>query len=189
MLGHGPQGLKGQVWTRHEAPAAPASRPSLPSQFHRCSCLSASSIQFRSLTSRNRVRAGGRLLGSGHYRLSTGLRWERSGLSVFHFRFHFTAGMCAIAGPVRPHTAVSVIPAGRSKVNRAGHCHRPRGGRGGWIRQSTFGAVACDLALVPQAYNMAPPPRLVLELGGLGLTALPHTVPVQQTMDPDPLLV
>ena len=28
----------GQVWTRHLAPAAPASRPSLPTQFHDCAC-------------------------------------------------------------------------------------------------------------------------------------------------------
>ena len=32
-------GLKSQVWTRHEAPAAPATRPSLPTPFHSCSCL------------------------------------------------------------------------------------------------------------------------------------------------------
>jgi len=30
------EAAKGQVWTRHLAPAAPASRPSLPSQFHLC---------------------------------------------------------------------------------------------------------------------------------------------------------
>ena len=35
----GPKGLKGQVWTRHEAPAAPASQALLPTQFHTCSCL------------------------------------------------------------------------------------------------------------------------------------------------------
>ena len=36
----------GQVWTRHLAPAAPASRPSLPTQFHDCSCHADSVLQF-----------------------------------------------------------------------------------------------------------------------------------------------
>ena len=36
----------GQVWTRHLAPAAPASRPSLPTQFHDCSCHADSALQF-----------------------------------------------------------------------------------------------------------------------------------------------
>ena len=36
----------GQVWTRHLAPAAPASRPSSPSQFHDCACHSDSALQF-----------------------------------------------------------------------------------------------------------------------------------------------
>ena len=36
----GPEGGAsiGQVWTHHLAPAAPASRPSLPTQFHDCAC-------------------------------------------------------------------------------------------------------------------------------------------------------
>ena len=36
----------GQVWTRHLAPAAPASRPSSPSQFHDCPCHADSALQF-----------------------------------------------------------------------------------------------------------------------------------------------
>ena len=36
----------GQVWTRHLAPAAPASQPSLPTQFHDCSCHADSVLQF-----------------------------------------------------------------------------------------------------------------------------------------------
>ena len=36
----------GQVWTRHLAPAAPASRPSSPSQFHDCLCHADSALQF-----------------------------------------------------------------------------------------------------------------------------------------------
>ena len=36
----------GQVWTRHLAPAAPASRPSSPSQFHGCLCHADSALQF-----------------------------------------------------------------------------------------------------------------------------------------------
>ena len=41
----------GQVWTRHLAPAAPASRPSSPSQFLDCACHSDSALQFLSLPS------------------------------------------------------------------------------------------------------------------------------------------
>ena len=41
----------GQVWTRHLAPAAPASRPSLPTQFHDCACHSDSAMLFLSLPS------------------------------------------------------------------------------------------------------------------------------------------
>ena len=37
---------KGQVWTRHLAPAAPASQPSLPTQFHDCACHTDSALQF-----------------------------------------------------------------------------------------------------------------------------------------------
>ena len=36
----------GQVWTRHLAPAAPASRPSSPTQFHECSCHADSALHF-----------------------------------------------------------------------------------------------------------------------------------------------
>ena len=36
----------GQVWTRHLAPAAPASRPSSPSQCHDCPCHADSALQF-----------------------------------------------------------------------------------------------------------------------------------------------
>ena len=36
----------GHVWTRHLAPAAPASRPSSPSQFHDCPCHADSALQF-----------------------------------------------------------------------------------------------------------------------------------------------
>ena len=36
----------GQVWTRHLAPAAPASRPSSPSQFHDCPCHADTALQF-----------------------------------------------------------------------------------------------------------------------------------------------
>ena len=36
----------GQVWTRHLAPAAPASRPSSPTQFHVCPCHADSALQF-----------------------------------------------------------------------------------------------------------------------------------------------
>ena len=43
--------LIGQVWTRHLAPAAPASRPSLPTQFLDCACHSDSALQFLSLPS------------------------------------------------------------------------------------------------------------------------------------------
>jgi hypothetical protein len=39
----------GQVWTRHLAPATPASRPSLPTQFHDCACHADSALQFLSL--------------------------------------------------------------------------------------------------------------------------------------------
>ena len=50
MVGNrGAWGLNGQVWTRHLAPAASASRPSLPSPFHSCSCLLDNSIQCHSL--------------------------------------------------------------------------------------------------------------------------------------------
>ena len=42
-------GSIGQVWTRHLAPAAPASRPSLPTQFHDCACHTDSALQFLSL--------------------------------------------------------------------------------------------------------------------------------------------
>ena len=67
-------GLKGQVRTRHSAPAAPAlPRPSLPSQFHSCSCCWDSSFQFCSLTSLNQVGVGCRLSGSWHCRLDTTL--------------------------------------------------------------------------------------------------------------------
>ena len=41
-----PRASIGQVWTRHLAPAAPASRPSSPSQFHDCSCHADSALQF-----------------------------------------------------------------------------------------------------------------------------------------------
>ena len=63
------------MWTRPLAPAAPASRPSSPSQFH-CSCLLESSIQCHSLTSLNRARVGGGLLGSRHYRLDCVWAWQ-----------------------------------------------------------------------------------------------------------------
>ena len=36
----------GQVWTRHLAPAAPASQPSSPSQFHDCACHADSALPF-----------------------------------------------------------------------------------------------------------------------------------------------
>ena len=59
----------GLVWTRHLAPAAPASRPSLPSQFLDCACHSDSAMQFLSLPSAlNGVRVGLPLQGSGHRR-------------------------------------------------------------------------------------------------------------------------
>ena len=46
-LGFRPGGASiGQVWTRHLAPAAPASRPSSPSQFHDCPCHADSALQF-----------------------------------------------------------------------------------------------------------------------------------------------
>ena len=55
----------GQVWTRHLAPAAPASRPSLPTQFHDCACHADSALQFLSLPSAlNEVRVGLHLQGS-----------------------------------------------------------------------------------------------------------------------------
>ena len=44
-------GLKGQVWTRHQAPTAPATRPSSLTQFHLYACLRDSPIQFIFLTS------------------------------------------------------------------------------------------------------------------------------------------
>ena len=60
----------GQVWTRHLAPAAPASRPSLPTQFHDCACHADSALQFLSLPSAlNGVRVGLLLQGSGLCRL------------------------------------------------------------------------------------------------------------------------
>ena len=47
VVGHSIRGASiGQVWTRHLAPAAPASRPSLPTQFHDCSCHADSVLQF-----------------------------------------------------------------------------------------------------------------------------------------------
>ena len=56
----------GQVWTRHLAPAAPASRPSSPSQFHDCACHSDSALQFLSLPSALNGRPLGRSpLGGG----------------------------------------------------------------------------------------------------------------------------
>ena len=56
----------GQVWTRHLAPAAPASRPSSPSQFLDCACHADSAMQFLSLPSAlNGVRVGLLLQGSG----------------------------------------------------------------------------------------------------------------------------
>ena len=60
----------GQVWTRHLAPAAPASRPSLPTQCHDCACHADSALQFLSLPSAlNGVRVGLHLQGSGLCRL------------------------------------------------------------------------------------------------------------------------
>ena len=73
----GASGLQGQVWTCHQAPTAPATRPSLPTQFHLCACLRDSSIQFISLTSANGVRAGGVLLGSGF--IAESLHWRELG--------------------------------------------------------------------------------------------------------------
>ena len=60
----------GQVWTRHLAPAAPASRPSLPTQFHDCACHADSALQFLSLPSA--------LNGGKSWAASTGL-WALSG--------------------------------------------------------------------------------------------------------------
>ena len=66
----GRRASKGQVWTRHLAPAAPASRPSLPTQFHDCACHSDSAMQFLSLPSAlNGVRVGLLPQGSGLCRL------------------------------------------------------------------------------------------------------------------------
>ena len=48
----------GQVWTRHLAPAAPASRPSLPTQFLDCACHADSALQFVSLPSAALVVGG-----------------------------------------------------------------------------------------------------------------------------------
>ena len=63
-------GSIGQVWTRHLAPAAPASQPSLPTQFHDCACHADSALQFLSLPSAlNGVRVGLHLQGSGLCRL------------------------------------------------------------------------------------------------------------------------
>ena len=45
-LSPGPGASIGQVWTCHLAPAAPASRPSSPTQFHDCSCHADSALQF-----------------------------------------------------------------------------------------------------------------------------------------------
>ena len=62
----GVQASIGQVWTRHLAPAAPASRPSLPTQFLDCACHSDSAMQFLSLSSAlNGARVGLPLQGSG----------------------------------------------------------------------------------------------------------------------------
>ena len=60
----------GRVWTRHLAPAAPASRPSLPTQFLDCACHSDSALQFLSLPfALDGVRVGLPLQGSGLCRL------------------------------------------------------------------------------------------------------------------------
>ena len=80
---HIPRASIGQVCTRHLAPAAPASRPSLPTQFHDCACHSDSALQFYSLPSAlNGVRVGLPLQGSGLCRLfglSFGLRHPPGG--------------------------------------------------------------------------------------------------------------
>ena len=58
----------GQVCTRHCAPAAPASRPSSPTQFHDCPCHADRSSLPSFLDG---VRVGLLLQGSGHCRLRT----------------------------------------------------------------------------------------------------------------------
>ena len=56
----------GKVWPRHLAPAAPASRPSLPTQFYNCACHADGATQFLSLPSElNGARVGLHLQGSG----------------------------------------------------------------------------------------------------------------------------
>ena len=95
---------KGQVWTRHLAPAAPASRPSLPTQFHDCACHADSALQFLSLPSAlSRASAGVRLSGSRLCR-RCGLTSGRSGVLVSHFGLHLSTAMLAVAGPTWPHT-------------------------------------------------------------------------------------
>ena len=103
----------GQVWTRHLAPAAPASRPSSPSQFHACPCHADSALQF--VPSLVPGWGKSRAASTGFRALSPSDRVWGVAFDVSHFGSHRRTGMLACAGPSRPHTCVSGSP-----------------GRGGW---------------------------------------------------------
>ena len=90
--------------TRHSAPAAPASGPSLPSQSHSCPCRWNSSIRFSSLTALNWATAGGRLLGPGFYCLRQAQKRNRNGscdLSIKNMQKGLTRPLC-----IRSHEAL-----------------------------------------------------------------------------------
>ena len=111
--GYGRGASIGQVWTRHLAPAAPASRPSSPSQFHDCPCHADSALQF--VPSLVPGWGKSRAASTGFRALSPSDRVWGVAFVVSHFGSHRRTGMLACAGPSRPHTCVSGSP-----------------GRGGW---------------------------------------------------------
>ena len=89
------------MWTRHLAPAAPASRRSLPTQFHDCSCHADSALQFfpSLLLGWGKSRAAS----NGFRALSPLDRVRGVACNVSHFGARFSTGMLVCAGPSRPH--------------------------------------------------------------------------------------